>query len=108
MAALAALEHGNAAPLYSLSVDIGYTILPFASCMPGSDGLPFQVNYLDTRAPIACGDSAGRAKVSLEEARAEYEVLKDSGGFIAGDWWSALPGPCTCVCVSVQYIISSP
>ncbi|KIP07892.1 hypothetical protein PHLGIDRAFT_117661 [Phlebiopsis gigantea 11061_1 CR5-6] len=77
MSMLASLEAGDPAPFDTLSVDFGV------------------LGFIDSRMPAACGDSAGRAKAALEQAKDEYDVLVNDPGFIAGMWWPALPGPCT-------------
>ncbi|KIP07435.1 hypothetical protein PHLGIDRAFT_105652, partial [Phlebiopsis gigantea 11061_1 CR5-6] len=95
MAALAALEAGDPVPLWLFSINIGVTLTPFATCAVDLGDMPLQLDTLDTRSPVACGDSAGRARESLEEARSGYGILKEQAGFLAGMWWPALPGPCT-------------
>lgn len=97
MAALAALEAGDPVPLWLFSINIGVTLTPFATCAVDLGDMPLQLDTLDTRSPVACGDSAGRARESLEEARSGYGILKEQAGFLAGMWWPALPGPCTYV-----------
>ena len=106
MSTLASLEAGNPAPLYDLSILTNVTFTPFATCPASAPDTPFQLGFLDTRMPIACGDSLGRAQATLQQAKEEYQVLFDEAGFIAGMWWPALPGPCTyvwgfCVCISI-------
>ncbi|KIP06187.1 hypothetical protein PHLGIDRAFT_467113 [Phlebiopsis gigantea 11061_1 CR5-6] len=90
-AALVALEAGNPLPVYEGTI---------ASVIGGLDTCDaiktdyFTAGFIDTFAPIACGDSVGRARQTLEDARAEYDRLVGTTGF-----WSVLYGlfraPCS-------------
>ena len=99
--ALHALEQGNPAPLFVLAyssntLDVELSLASGETTCDGSPAnQPFQLSGgLDTRIPILCGDSAGRAMVDRERALEELEGLKALGGLFGNMWWSIFDGPC--------------
>ena len=99
--ALRALEQGNPVPLYLLALednplDFELTLaMGSATCDSSSAQQPFQLfGGLDTKLPILCGDSAGRAMADREQAFEELEELRAQAGLFGNIWWSTFDGTC--------------
>ena len=88
---IVALEAGNASLIYQGSLES--IIHGLDTCDTVTD-TPFATGFIDTIAPIACGDSTGLARRTLQEAREEYGRLFETTGF-----WSVVYGliraPCS-------------
>ena len=99
--ALRSLEQGDPVPLYVLAfanntLDVELSLASgAATCSGVPSDRPFQLSGgLDTRIPILCGDSAGRAMVDREHALEELNELRAQAGLFGNMWWSIFDGPC--------------
>ena len=90
-AALRALEGGMPEPIFVGSVEAANDRL--ATC-DFDAGAPFVTGFLDTAAPIACGDVAPASRVgTIDEAREGYEAMLARSRF-AGTWYPLSEGRC--------------
>ena len=100
--ALVGLEGGNATPLWDLaltnnSLDVRFALstnAPTCASTGDADSAFQLLGGLDTRIPIECGDSAGRARVDRAQARMRLEELRADAGLFADIWWAIFDGPC--------------
>lgn len=90
--ALLAFEQGMPEPIFSTSVTAANDRL--ATCQFNAS-VPFVTGFLDTSAPIACGDIIGETEGvrTVEEAMADYQGMLDASGF-ATTWYPLSEGRC--------------
>ena len=94
------LEKGNGSLIYQGS-DIA--LIDTLDTCQFDASQPFAAGYVDVVAPVLCGDSLGKAKRTLEEARATYQQLLNISTF-GSVWYPLTEGPCTYVTTGLALI----